>query len=110
VELIRKIIKNKVTTPKQRLTFLNWSLGLHFHQRTPDKREYLWPSELSGMLIKENGAWKLTTLHFTISKSNYPDERIEDTIEDYQTGVDKMKNKMIEHTGNKVDRESMSTS
>ena len=64
LDFIKSITENQNATSKQRLAFLNWALTIHFHERKPGKREYLWPSELSGMLVKENGVWKIVTLHF----------------------------------------------
>jgi len=102
-EFIQEIIKNKKGTSKQKLSTLNWFLGLHYHQRQSEERDYLWPSELSGMLVKENGVWKIATLHFSIPKSNYPDERLEDKSDyDYRIGVDLTKNKIATHKGNQA--------
>jgi len=100
---IKEIADKHDTTPKQRLAFLNWALGVHFHERKPGKREHLWPSEFSGMLIKENDEWKIATLHFTIAKSNYPDERFEEFDADYREGHISTKNKILAHNGNKAD-------
>ena len=104
-EYIREIINKENATTKQKLSFLNWALGLHYHQRRSGKREYLWPSELSGMLVKENNRWKIATLHFALTKPNYPDERLEDPLEDYRMYADKKRNKIISHKGNKADDE-----
>jgi len=104
-DFIKEIANKRDTTPKQRIAFLNWALGIHFHERKPGKREYLWPSEFSGMLIKENGEWKIATLHFTVDKSNYPDERFEEFASDYQEGHTSTKNKILSHNGNKPNAE-----
>ena len=105
VDWVKKIAESPNATPKQRLSFLNWALGLHYYQRKPGKREYLWPSELSGMLVKENGAWKLATLHFATAKPDYPDERLEESIEDYRAYHNKTRDKIIAHDGNNADNE-----
>jgi len=102
-DYIREIIDKEDATSKQKLSFLNWALGLHFHQRRSGKREHLWPSELSGMVVKENDSWKIATLHFALAKPNFPDERLEDPFEDYQVYADKKRNKIISHKGNKAD-------
>ena len=103
VDFIKEIAEKQDATPKKKLSFLNWALGLHFHQRKQGKREYLWPSELSGMLVRENGNWKIGTLHFSTAKPNYPDERLEGSVRDYQTYHDQMRDKIIAHEGNEVD-------
>jgi len=104
-EYIREIVDQEDATSKQKLSFLNWALGLHYHQRRSSKREHLWPSELSGMVVKENDSWKIATLHFAMAKPNYPDERLEDPYEDYQLYADNKRNKIISHKGNKADNE-----
>jgi hypothetical protein len=102
---VKKIVENQNATAKQRLSFLNWAMSLLYHQRKPDKREYLWPSELSGMLVKENGAWKIASLHFSIVKPVHPDERFEETFADYRNGHIHTRSKILEHNGNKVDND-----
>jgi len=108
VDFVKEIAEKQNATPKQRLSFLNWALGLAYDKRNSGKREYLWPSELSGMLVKESGTWKIATLHFATAKPNYPDERFEETIDDYQAAHNNIKNKIISHDGNKADRELVS--
>ena len=103
VDFVKSVIKKQGTTPKQRLAFLNWALGIHFHERKRGKREYQWPSELSGMLVKVNNKWKIATLHFAVSKPNYPDERFEEFYDDYQVGIQNSKNKILTHDDNKAD-------
>ena len=105
VEWVKKIAEKHDTSPKQRISFINWALGLAYNQRQPGKREYLWLSELSGMLIKESGEWKIACLHFAVPKPNYPDERFEELVEDYQEGHRNTKNKILSHSGNKPDSE-----
>ena len=78
-------------------------MGLNYHERKLGKREYLWPIELSGMLIRENSAWKIATLHFAAAKPDYPDERFEEAIGDYQETCNSTRDKIINHTGNKAD-------
>ena len=105
-EFVREIIEKKDATSKQKLSFLNWALGLHYHQRRSGKREHLWPSEFSGMLVKENDTWKIATLHFALAKPNYPDERFEDTTtEGYLPDANDIRNKIISCKTNKADDE-----
>lgn len=105
IDWVKEIAENQTVTPKQRISFINWALGIHYHQRKPGKREYLWPSEISGMLVKENDMWKIATLHFAVAKSNYPDERFEDLVGDYQEAHNYTKNKIIVHNRGKADGE-----
>ena len=102
---VKEIIANEKNNAKQKLSFLNWALGMQYHQRPNGEREYLWPSEFSGMMVKEDGNWKIMTMHFAMAKPNYPTERLEETIEEYQNDVDFARNKMIEHTTTKIDDE-----
>lgn len=78
-------IKNKAEdtelTPKQKITFMNWALALAFHQRTEEKREYLWPMQLSGILLSDGGEWKISQLKFSMARANFPDERFENSKE-----------------------------
>ncbi len=37
---------------EQAIFFINWVLALAYHQRPDEKREYLWPVCLSGVLLK----------------------------------------------------------
>jgi len=99
---VKQITKSQNASPKQRLSFLNWALSLLYHQRKSGKREYLWPSELSGMLINENNKWKIASLHFAVAKPNYPDERLEETVDDYQEGHIHTRNKILAHNSNKA--------
>jgi len=103
VDFVKSITDNQNATPKQKLAFLNWALGIHFHERKPGKRDYFWASELSGMLVKENDMWKISSLHFAITKPNYPDERFEEIVNDYHEGYNHTKNRILSHNGNKVD-------
>lgn len=78
-------IKNKVEemglTPRQKITYMNWFLSLVYHQREDSKREYLWPVRLSGVMVKDDGRWKIVNLKFSMPKSNFPDERFENSNE-----------------------------
>ena len=99
---VREVIANENATPNQKISFLNWALALHFHHRTPREREHLWPGEFSGMLVQENGKWKIAALHFAIAKPTYPNERFEDAIENYKAVTDDMREKIMTHNVNKV--------
>jgi hypothetical protein len=81
VSFIKKKLKETELTPKQRITFINWVLALTYHQRDDKKREYLWPLQLSGVLLKEADRWKFVHLQFSIPKPNFPDERFENSKE-----------------------------
>jgi len=105
VDWIKTLAEKRDITPKQRLSFINWVLCLTYNQRNPGKREYQWPSEFSGMLIKEKAEWKIATLHFTIDKSNYPDERFEEFVSDYREDHINTKNKILAHNENKPNAE-----
>ena len=105
---IKTITENQNSSPKQRLAFVNWVLALFAHQRESGKREYLWPSELSGMLVKENGEWKIVSLHFSVAKPNYPDERFEELIHDYQAGYNSAKNIIQSHSASKANDKLLS--
>lgn len=78
-------IKNKAEetglTSKEKIAFINWVLALTYHQRSDEKREYLWPVCLSGVLLKRENKWKFTHLQFSIPKANFPDERFESSKE-----------------------------
>jgi len=103
IDFVKEIAGKHGVTPKQRLAFINWALGIHFHERKPGQREYLWPSELSGMCVKINNEWKIATLHFAVVKPNFPDERFEEFSDDYQEGHNHTKNKIAAHNSNKTD-------
>ena len=91
---------NEKATPKQRLSHINWVLGLRFHQRTDGKREYLLRAEFSGMLIKEGGSWKIVAMHFATPKPDYPDSRFEDTNRDYTSEYKSQKSKFDNYPQN----------
>jgi len=105
VNWLKELAEKGDITPKQRLSFINWVLCLTYNQRNPGKREYLWPSEFSGMLIKENGEWKIATLHFSIAKPNYPDERFEELADTYHGEHIITRNEILAHNKNKADAE-----
>ncbi|MCL2611504.1 MAG: nuclear transport factor 2 family protein [Defluviitaleaceae bacterium] len=99
VGFIKQHAENQNTTPKQRIAFINWILSLRFHNRADGLREYFWPTKLSGFLAKEDGVWKLDNLHFSIDKSNFPDERFENTTEDYKGLYNKTREKIKAYNG-----------
>lgn len=68
-------------TAKQKITYMNWFLSLVYHQREEKKREYLWPMRLSGVMVKEDCGWKIINLKFSMARSNFPDERFENSNE-----------------------------
>lgn len=107
VNYINTTAKDNKLTPKQRITFINWVLTLNYHQRDKQAREYFWPMALSGILIKGESGWKIVHLHFSMVKSNFPDERFEnsqeyvDGYEEQKTIIKKYKNnKVVENTEN----------
>jgi hypothetical protein len=79
VNFIRTITGDNESTQKQKITFINWVLALTYHQRKDQVREYFWPLILSGILVKEEGNWKIVSLHFSIKMPNFPDERFENS-------------------------------
>ncbi len=91
VDFIKSAAEDDKLTPKQRITFINWVLTLNYHQRDNQARKYFWPMGLSGVLVKEENTWKITHLHFSMSKSNFPDERFESSKE-YSDSFDEQKN------------------
>jgi len=105
LDFIKSLTEKHAASPKQRLAFINWVLGIHFHRRTAGKREYLWPSELSGMMIWENDEWKIAALHFAMTESDYPDERFEEVMADYTAGHKRAREKILAHCGNEPDGE-----
>lgn len=80
VNFIKDKIEDPELTPKQKITFVNWVLTLTYHQRFEKKREYFIPLRLSGVLLKDD-TWKISQLHFSLPKGDFPDERFEDSKE-----------------------------
>lgn len=91
-------------SPKQKITFINWVLSLTYHQRKDMKREYLWPLNLSGVLLKENHSWKISHLHFSIPKADFPDERFENSSE-HMENYKNQKDKALQYKNNKMTSE-----
>lgn len=81
VDFIKEKVLDTGLTPKQKITFINWFLSLVYHQRAAEKREYLWPLYLSGVLLKDAGKWKFVHLQFSMTSANFPDERFENSKE-----------------------------
>lgn len=104
VEIIKTTAEDNKLTPKQRITIINWILTLSYHQRVKKVREYLWPMGLSGVLIKKENTWKITHLHFSMAKSNFPDERFENSKE-YIDSYDEQKNMLKKFKNNKITEE-----
>lgn len=77
VNFIKEKAEDVDFTAKEKVTFINWILTLNYHNREGQKREYLWPLGLSGVLLKENNQWKIAHLQFSIARANVPDERFE---------------------------------
>lgn len=88
-------------TPKQKIAHINWVLALSYHQRLENKREYLWPLRLSGVLLKDGGKWKNVHLHFSFPKANFPDERFENAKE-YQKNYNKQNALVDEYKANQM--------
>ena len=103
-ELVAEILANEEASPKQKLSFLNWALSFN-HHRPDGKREHLWPSEFSGMMVKENGNWKIATMQFAMAKPAYPTERYEEPFQDYQAAGDNLCEQLTNHEGSKIDDE-----
>ncbi|SHI46429.1 nuclear transport factor 2 family protein [Lutispora thermophila] len=81
INFIKNKTKESELTGKQKVAFINWVLALTYHQRIDKQREYLWALGLSGVLLKDNGKWKFAQIHFSIPKSDFPDERFENSKE-----------------------------
>jgi len=81
LNFIKNKTKESELTARQKVALINWVLALTYHQRLDKQREYLWALRLSGVLLKDNGKWKFAQLHFSIPKSNFPDERFENSNE-----------------------------
>lgn len=83
------ILKSKAEetglTAKQKITYMNWFLSLVYHRREDKKREYLWPMRLSGVMLKEGCSWKIINLKFSVPRSNFPDERFENSNEFWES-------------------------
>jgi len=105
IEIIKEAIAKNAASPKQRLSFLNWCLDLRWHHWRQPKREHLWASEISGMMLKENGAWKIAALHFATNKPYYSDERFEQLTEEYEGSCQRQKAKIALRRGNQPDKE-----
>ena len=103
--LITEILANEKASPKQKLSFLNWVFSFEYHLRPDGKREHLWPSEFSGMMIKEDGNWKIATMQFAMAKPTYPTERYEEPFQDYQAAGDNLREQLINHEDSKIDDE-----
>ena len=103
-QLVAEILANEKASPKQKLSFLNWALSFN-HHRQNDTRECLWPAEFSGMMINEDGHWKIATMDFAMAKPNYPTERYEDLLEDYQGAGDSLRNQLVKREKSKIDDE-----
>lgn len=101
VDFIKGNVEDNELTPKQKITFINWVLTLNYHQREGQKREYLWPMCLSGLLLRDKGKWKFTHLQFSMAKANFPDERFEsskeyiDSYNEQRSIIEKYKNNKI---------------
>lgn len=81
INFIKNKTKESELTAKQKITFINCVLALTYHQRADKQRKYLWPLRLSGVFLKNNGKWKISHIQFSIPKSNFPDERFENSKE-----------------------------
>ncbi|WP_291578441.1 nuclear transport factor 2 family protein [Clostridium sp. UBA6640] len=101
-------IKNKAEetglTSKEKIAFINWVLALTYHQRLDEKREYLWPVCLSGVLLKQENKWKFTHLQFSIPKANFPDQRFESSKE-YVESYNKHNAMACKYKNNQVNME-----
>lgn len=84
VDFIKSKAEEPGLTPKQKITFINWVLSLTYHQRIENKREYLLPLRLSGVLLKEDN-WKFAHLKFSLPKADFPDERFESSNEFFES-------------------------
>ncbi|WP_454054289.1 nuclear transport factor 2 family protein [Clostridium sp. Marseille-Q7071] len=101
-------IKNKAEetelTSKEKIAFINWVLALTYHQRSDEKREYLWAVCLSGVLLKRESRWKFAHLQFSIPKANFPDQRFESSKE-YVESYNKYNAMACKYKNNQVNME-----
>lgn len=81
LEYVKGIINDEKIPKSQRISFANWVLTLNFHRHEGNPRDYYWPISLCGIMEKVNEKWKFSNLMFSISPSNYPDERFEEDTE-----------------------------
>lgn len=101
VDYIKTTAEDNELTPKQRITFINWVLILNYHQRYEQVREYFWPIGLSGMLVKEGVKWKIIHLQFSMAKSNFPNERFENSKE-YMENYEEQRSIVKKYKNNKI--------
>lgn len=88
-------------SPKQRITYINWLLSLTYHQREGKHRDYLWPMDLSGVLLKSGETWRIAHLKFSLPRSNYPDERFESSME-YKDSYENQRAALVNYNNNKI--------
>ncbi len=105
IDFTKNIIEDNALSSKQKLTFINWVLSLAYHQREGKNREEYCPLDLTGILIKDNNKWKFHSLHFSIPRANFPDERFENSNEfiDSYNRQNKIRN---DHKFNYIDLET----
>ncbi len=104
VNFIKDKAEETELTSKEKIAFINWVLTLIYHQRSGEKREYLWPVCLSGVLLKRESKWKFAHLQFSIPKANFPDQRFESSKE-YVESYNKFNAMAYKYKNNQVNME-----
>ncbi|WP_102400365.1 nuclear transport factor 2 family protein [Haloimpatiens massiliensis] len=104
VKYIKEKVQESGLTPKQKISFINWFLTLVYHQREDNMREYLWPLDLSGVILKDAGKWKIAHLQFSIPKPIFPDERFESS-EEYIMSYNEQNDMVNKYKNNQMTKE-----
>ncbi len=76
---VEGVLKDEMRAPLNRAALVNWALSLALHAREKDERVQWTPMHLSGVLVKEDGAWKFACMQFSMPGGDFPDERFEYT-------------------------------
>lgn len=76
---VEGVLKDEMRAPLNRAALVNWALSLALHAREKDERVQWTPMHLSGVLVKEDGAWKFACMQFSMPGGDFPDERFEHT-------------------------------
>lgn len=104
VDFIKGKAEESGLSTKEKITFINWVLALTYHQREDKEREWLWPLNLSGVLLKDADKWKIVHLQFSIPKANFPDVRFENS-EEARENYNKQNVTADQYESNRMDEE-----
>ncbi len=78
VEFAKTKANDQSVSAEKRVALINWAMALTYHQQELEKRDYLCPMRLSGVMIKKDGAWKIAQSQFSMAKGIFPDQRLEE--------------------------------